>query len=283
MKTSLPLPIIAFLLSVLSACSSISRNETYTEMPLQILKNLKYGTDPSQTFDLLMPVERTEKTKVIIFLHGGSWKKGDKSDYTPALRLFAQRGFVIVNMNYRLADKDKNKFPAQMDDITSAIHMLEKMANEWGIPMNSIGLAGHSAGAHLALLYSYNFNTTGKIKAVAALAPVSDLVAAGRSANKTYISPIVNFLGKKFTQDSTLWATASPYWMATSTSVPTILFHGTIDKIVPFSQSEKLDERLESLKVPAKLIKYNAGHVWMGNDLANTRENFIKWMDMYLH
>ncbi|MOA07389.1 Acetyl esterase [compost metagenome] len=252
-------------------------------MPLQVIEDVAYGNDPEQRLDILMPKERSQHTKVLIFLHGGSWKRGDKSDYNSALRSFAQRGIAIVNMNYRLAEKNKNKFPAQMDDITKAIDFLVSKANDLSIDMTTIGLAGHSAGGHLALLYSYHFNTSGRVKAVAALAPVSDLAEAGRSDRSDYLSPIINFLGKKFKQDSILWIQASPYWMATKLSVPTILFHGTEDKVVPYNQSVKLEKRLQELKVPTKYIEYDAGHVWLGSDLVDTRENVIKWMNTYVN
>ncbi|POY36928.1 hypothetical protein C3K47_07640 [Solitalea longa] len=282
MKKSLLL-FVLFLLSLqLGSCSQVSRSNMTSDKPLQIVENLSYGKDPEQKLDILMPTQRTQQTKVIIFLHGGSWKKGDKSDYTPALKAFAERGLVVVNMNYRLAEKNKNKFPAQMEDISEAIAMLDHKAKDLGFNLTSVGLAGHSAGAHLALLYSYHFNKTGKVKAVAALAPVSDLTEAARVGSSAYLNPIVNFLGKKFMQDSTLWIAASPYWMVTAAAVPTLLFHGTEDKVVPCNQSAKLEERLECYNIPSKFIKYDAGHVWLGADLRDTRENVIKWMNTYV-
>ncbi|MNY59415.1 Prolyl oligopeptidase family protein [compost metagenome] len=71
--------------------------------------------------------------------------------------------------------------------------------------------------------------------------------------------------------------------MATKLAVPTILFHGTEDRVVPYNQSVKLEKRLQELKVPSKFIEYDAGHVWLGADLADTRENVIKWMNMYVN
>lgn len=283
MKAILHLSPLLLLLSVFVSCSRIGRSNAASDMPLQVIEDVAYGNDPEQRLDILMPKERSQHTKVLIFLHGGSWKRGDKSDYNSALRSFAQRGITIVNMNYRLAEKNKNKFPAQMDDITKAIDFLVSRASDLSIDMTTIGLAGHSAGGHLALLYSYHFNKSGRVKAVAALAPVSDLAEAGRSDRAEYLNPIVNFLGKKFKQDSILWIQASPYWMATKLAVPTILFHGTEDRVVPYIQSVKLEQRLQELKVPSKFIEYDAGHVWLGSDLADTRENVIKWMNMYLN
>ncbi|MCO4293364.1 alpha/beta hydrolase [Solitalea sp. MAHUQ-68] len=283
MKTPLHLSPLYLSFFLMSSCSQMSRTDATSEMSVQIVENLSYGNDPEQKVDILLPSMRNDQTKVMLFLHGGSWKKGDKSDYTPALKAFAQRGFVIVNMNYRLAEKNKNKFPVQMDDITAVINMLDKRSHEWGFGLKNIGISGHSAGAHLALLYSYHFNKTGKVKAVAALAPVSDLTDAGRLGNAEYQNPIANFLGKKFLQDSTLWAAASPYWMVTAGAVPTLLFHGTEDRVVPINQSAKLEKRLESLNVPSKFIKYDAGHVWLGADLRDTRDNVIKWMNTYLN
>jgi acetyl esterase/lipase len=283
MKAYLRLPFLAFLVISLASCSRIGRSDVKPELPIQQLDNIAYGSDPAQKFDLMLPKERTANTKVLIFLHGGSWRKGDKSDYRPILRYFVERGFAVVNMNYRLAEKNKNKFPAQIDDIASVISYITKKSHELGISTNNIGLAGHSAGAHLALLYSYEYNDLKRIKAVAALCPPSDFVSAGRSNIQSFQEPIYNFLGKKFSQDSTLWVKASPYWQATSSSIPTILFHGFDDKVVPFMQSERLEERLTQLKVPSKFIKYDAGHIWLGSDLTDTRENVVNWFNTYLN
>ncbi|SMO56221.1 alpha/beta hydrolase [Solitalea koreensis] len=282
MKAYLRLPFLTFLVISLASCSRIGRQDVKPELPIQQLDNIAYGADPEQKFDLMLPQERNTNTKVLIFLHGGSWRKGDKSDYRPILRYFVERGFAVVNMNYRLAEKNKNKFPAQIDDISAVINYITSRSHELGISTNNIGLAGHSAGAHLALLYSYEYNTLKKIKAVAALAPPSDFVLAGHSKIKSYQEPIYNFLGKAFLQDSTLWIKASPYWQVSTTSVPTILFHGSEDKVVPFLQSQRLEERLTQMKVPSKFITYDAGHVWLGSDLTDTRENVVTWFNTYL-
>jgi arylformamidase len=87
---------------------------------------------------------------VMIFVHGGAWSLGDKSQVDLKPDFFVQSGFVFVSVNYRLSPA--YPFPAQAEDVASAVAWVHNnIANYGGDPAKMI-LMGHSAGAHLVAL-----------------------------------------------------------------------------------------------------------------------------------
>jgi len=103
---------------------------------------------------------------VIILIHGGGWSTGDKATFSESLNFFADNGYACVTMNYRLADEEGIKLTQMLDDIASIINFISIKSVEWKISNDLFALAGHSAGGHLALLYSYLKNNNNKIKTV---------------------------------------------------------------------------------------------------------------------
>lgn len=89
---------------------------------------------------------------LIIYVHGGGWQHGDKSDWTRmvGIRELMARGFVVATVDYRLAPQFR--FPAQLEDVREAIRYLCANAARYGIDPQRVGLMGDSAGGHLVAL-----------------------------------------------------------------------------------------------------------------------------------
>ena len=99
--------------------------------------------------DIYMPKGKTN-SPVLFFIHGGSWRSGDRSNYPPLGNRFARAGYVTVVPSYRLAPK--NPHPAQIEDVAAAFAWAVQHVAEHGGDTNRIFVAGHSAGGHLAAL-----------------------------------------------------------------------------------------------------------------------------------
>ncbi len=150
------------------------------------LLDVAYGNDPLQRMDVYLPTNRTLETPVIVFIHGGSFIEGDKGDFSSMVRELVRNDFAVVNMNYRLVDgtgldrspvQRRNsaiKVKDQVSDVALVVDEVLKQAGSWHVSKDRVGLAGHSAGATLALLYSYDEQNTQKVKAVANLAGALD-------------------------------------------------------------------------------------------------------------
>jgi arylformamidase len=87
---------------------------------------------------------------VVIWIHGGAWKFGDKASVQKKPKAFNEQGYVLVSINYRFHPVVTYK--EQAGDIARAIHWVHEHARDHGGDPNRVFLMGHSAGAHLAAL-----------------------------------------------------------------------------------------------------------------------------------
>jgi acetyl esterase/lipase len=114
--------------------------------------NIKYGVTDQETADLYLLNKGVNP--VVVFIHGGAWQAGDKSNYAGSdAEMFAMAGFNVVSINYRLANyADRTtQWNAQLQDVQLAIRWLRQNANRFQIDPTRIGALGESAGGHLAL------------------------------------------------------------------------------------------------------------------------------------
>lgn len=108
--------------------------------------------------DLYRPSGTDDLLPVIISVHGGGWVYGDKEVYQFYCMSLAQRGFAVVNFNYRLAPS--GKYPAQLEDTNMVVNWVLENADQYKLDTDNIFMVGDSAGAHLAALYcSFCTNT----------------------------------------------------------------------------------------------------------------------------
>jgi acetyl esterase/lipase len=98
---------------------------------------------------------------VLIFIHGGEWTKGDKKEISCKPKFFNEHGVVFVSVNYRLSPKDRH--PAQVDDVATAIAWVHAHAAQYGGDGNKIVIMGHSAGCHLATLVALDPRPLAKV------------------------------------------------------------------------------------------------------------------------
>lgn len=119
--------------------------------------DIRYANTPgvdatSQSLDVYAPTD-AKNTAVIVFIHGGGWQNGDKSNpgvgSQPAAHFCAQ-GFVFVSINYRLTPAGRH--PANIQDVAKAVAWVHAHIAELGGDPAEITIMGHSAGAHLAAL-----------------------------------------------------------------------------------------------------------------------------------
>jgi acetyl esterase/lipase len=91
-----------------------------------------------------------EKHPVVVWIHGGGWTKGDKGGLKQKPQAFADRGYVLVSINYRLLPEVSVR--VMMADVAKALRWIRDHATEHRGDPDSIAVMGHSAGAHLAAL-----------------------------------------------------------------------------------------------------------------------------------
>ncbi|MCH7407990.1 alpha/beta hydrolase [Belliella sp. DSM 111904] len=212
-----------------------------------------YGSHPRQAMDVYLPSGRSsEDTKVLVWIHGGAWTDGDKSEFVAFKERFEQsfEGYAFVSLNYRLfnINTGSNRFPNQEEDVLEAIAYIKTNASKWGVAPEIV-IAGASAGGHLALLHAYKNNTDRSVKAVLAFFPPTDFPSFhGFNLITTLLIEALH--GGSPTNQAQRYIDSSPVNHIENTSVPTVFFHGTADNVVPIQQSQLLEQTLKNNNVP---------------------------------
>ena len=204
-----------------------------------VTETVAYGDDVQQQVD----VTRRDEAKdlpVVIFLHGGVWQLGDRSQYRNVGVAFAARGFVSVVASYRLAPK--YRWPAPADDAAAIVALAKKNAGRWGGDPSQIFVVGHSAGAQLAMVLLYDgrfLQTQGltpkDLRGVVNLSGVFDL----RSA---------------LDEDQVVLRAASPLDIAKKTGTPLLFITGPDDYLAMQRQTEAMTRALALLGEDAPVV-----------------------------
>jgi acetyl esterase/lipase len=123
--------------------------------------------------DLFLPVESPRRPPVIVWVHAGGWRFGSRHLAPDLSRFFAERGFAMVTIDYRLTRHAT--FPAQLEDVKTALAWLRRSADTYGFDADGLGLWGSSAGAHLSALVAF----TARGASAADVHPLPRAVVAG--------------------------------------------------------------------------------------------------------
>lgn len=233
-----------------SACST----EPDIDPDFLVAKDLldeSYGSDPKQNMDVYLPAGRSQSdTPLLIYIHGGGWIDGDKSEFLQVKTILENEfpGYAFVSLNYRLFDfvTSKNGILDQEQDIITAIDYIESQLSEWNISDDFV-ISGASAGGHLALLHAYK-NNTSDLKAAVVFFPPTELTELYTFNNITALG-LTALLGGTPTSANPNYVNASPITHIDPSDVPTIFFHGDLDTVVPISQSQILEQKLQSENV----------------------------------
>jgi acetyl esterase/lipase len=247
------------------AQTDMGQGSTSTEAA--ILYDQAYGTDRWQKMDIYMPANRNDSTVVMIIVHGGAWVRGDKSEFNPYVSALQRLlpNYAFVNINYRLFRNGKNGFPAQEEDMKSAVLYLEKRLDELELPKRIV-LLGASAGGHLALLQAYKNAGTIRPAAVISLFGPTDMLDLYNNSSNPDVAPMLtSLLGTTPAEDPDVYRRSSPVEYVTSSSPPTLLLQGGRDRMVHEGQAKILKKKLDSLNVINELKIYpDEGHGWTG-------------------
>lgn len=255
------------LLLFATACSEkdIGPSEDHENQSLtEIHKNLTYGADPMQTYDLYLPANRSSSTtKVLVFIHGGGWIQGDKKDMREYIPLIQEThpNHAIVNLNYRLAvPPSRAAFPNQFLDLDLALQHIAQQAKEYGI-YPEFGLIGASAGGHLALQYDNFYDKYDQVKMVCSIVGPTNLKDPFYSENPDFFFALDMLVDESAYPGVSDYAKAvSPAYLVNSNSSPTILFYGDDDLLVPISNGTFLKAKLDAAGIINSLTIYEGGH-----------------------
>jgi acetyl esterase/lipase len=249
-------------------------SETVTPIEAGTYKDMSYGNDPAQKFDICVPQTTATRLPLIIVVHGGAWSAGDKGDFSPISSFLADQGFVVINTNYRLLPAFS--YPAPLEDFQMLLQWVNENSVRYRIDVTRIGMTGHSAGGHLIALY--------------ALTQDQNYVAGGSTLPKVYaIAPMaggftlegINTSDPRREDTIIEWLrTANPqslglpiYQVDSSDNATFLLLHGAEDVNAPPQQSILLYQELTAHGVPAELKIYpGRTHLTLVSGIQNNDE-----------
>jgi len=237
-----------------------SQELTLPQRGAESLKDIEYAQVDGQSLrlDIYMPQQQTTPPPLLVWIHGGGWRNGDKSaSVNPVFKRLAKEGYATAYINYRLGGLDSH--PKQIQDVKGAIRWLRANADTYGYDATRIGVGGGSAGGHLALLAGLSGgvdalegNVGGNLEYSSRVQAVVDLF--GPSELQLYADESTSFSRNKSAE---LLLSASPLSYLTTDDPPIIIFHGSEDNVVPVSQSIYLNEQYQSKGLESSLYIIN--------------------------
>ncbi len=208
---------------------------------------------------------------LVVLIHGGGWCMGTRKEFADAQTGLATGGFATASVQYRLTPK--HKFPAQLDDVISAIQFLAANKQKYRIDPDRVGLLGGSAGGHLSLLAGFTPGEGYKVRAIVNVCGPTDLrnfksTEAGdtvlKAGAKRDSSGLLEDLLGTADRKADIYARASPITLVRKDVPPVLTLHGTQDDLVPISQAEGLHAALKKAGASERLIRIEGG----GHDFA---------------
>jgi acetyl esterase/lipase len=239
---------------------------------------------------------------LLIYIHGGGFMTGGPRrsgaflDWPNVLAAIAEQGYVVAAVSYRFSSEAP--FPAQIQDVKSAIRWLRVNAAKYNIDPQRAMTWGQSAGGHLAAMAAVSCHVPGMEPAPRVVAPghpaaeVQDSAPAGFDEASDCVqgavvwygifdfatqpqmasrpNPLLGCGGSAPCSKETL-AAASPVTYVTEQTPPFLILHGTEDKVAPIAQSEELYDLLRSKGVKTEFIKVpGVGHSLLGKTAEET-------------
>ncbi|MDF1810573.1 MAG: alpha/beta hydrolase fold domain-containing protein [Verrucomicrobiales bacterium] len=138
-----------------------NRGDNKPQNPRQQKQSIKpthadvaYGDHPQQKFDLWLakPAVEGEPTPLCIFIHGGGFRSGDKSQaQARIIQRYLDKGISYAALNYRLTNGGEFAYPVPMMDSARGLQTIRSRAAEWNIDPEKIACHGGSAGAGISL------------------------------------------------------------------------------------------------------------------------------------
>lgn len=246
--------------------------------------------------DLYHPDTGTGPAPVVIYIHGGGWTGGDKSDgagmlFTQPLR---ENGYLVAAINYRLAPT--YPFPAPIEDVKCAVRHLRANAEKYNLDPNRIGVLGGSSGGHLASLLGLADESAGwdvgqfedqssHVDAVVDLWGPADLTRFDYNPSREVYKTV---FGAENPQDPIL-EKYNPVTYISPDDPPFLILHGEDDETVPPIQSQIFFDQLKAAGVPVELVMVkNAAHSLRPTSgrlkpgLSELRQMVVGFFDQYL-
>ena len=291
---------IKYLLNIILISTLISQDTRYIDEvfeDVEITQDVVYGNAPDLPFiflfewntvdidldmDIYEPANDTESQRpVIIFLHPGAFFSGsnESDDMVTLSNSAAKRGYVAISANYRLGLNIVSTYSGEravyrgVQDASALVRYLREHHEELRIDPDNIFIWGSSAGSFIGLHLAYSDDSE-RPESTYGGGSDPDLGCIDCEGNN------YNHSSKPNALVSCWGAIGDLDWINSEDNVPTIMFHGTSDLVVPYDYglpftinialpivhgSSQIYNRLESLNIESQIyLEQNEGHEYWG-------------------
>ena len=238
-----------------------------------IIRDVEYARvgERSLKFDLHVPHGKL-RAPLIVWVHGGAWRSGSKSN--PPLAKLVEEGYAVASVDYRLSTEAK--FPAQIHDLKAAIRFLRGHGGQWSLPLQKILVAGDSAGAHLAALVGVSNghaelegqvgndrNQSSDVQGIVSFYGAANLTTILKQSTPhgldVRVPALALLLGGQPEDVPELARLASPVFHVDPNDPPLLLLHGDQDPQMPINQSHELYGAYKKAGAPAQFEVVHGG------------------------
>lgn len=258
--------VLAFLLV---CCGTILQSEAAQPRPAQnvdVTRDVAYGRagERSLKLDIYQPkTPAADRLPVIVWIHGGGWRGGNKSSGGRLTALVGTGNYVGVSVGYRLSGEAI--WPAQIHDCKAAIRWVRANADKHGIDPDRIGVWGSSAGGHLVSLLGTSSDIeelegdcgtpdiSSRVTCVVDFCGPTDMVVFRHSAADLL------FGSKSVDERQAEAKVASPAAHVSKDDPPILIVHGTKDGTVPIEQADLFNEKLKECDVDVTFVRIEGG------------------------
>ena len=231
---------ITFLLFIFLAVASFAQEKPFDELEgaaIHVYKTI-------DGFDLKLSVVYPEDYKkgktypAIVFFFGGGWRGGNVHQFEQHCHYLVSKGMIAMTANYRVESRNNSTPFDAVEDAKSAIRWIRQHAKVLGVKKNKLVAAGGSAGGHLAACTAIipGFESGTEYQKI-----------SSKPNAMVLFNPVVNTSSARFKDrfgDQSV--TISPVDFIVSKLPPTLIFHGTDDKTVPFETITDFQSKMET-------------------------------------
>lgn len=288
--------IFSVIISILVLFSSLSSGGGTQPLDEKAVR-VHYADEAHTYYDMFIPENPARSEEVILLIHGGAWMMGDQTMFERNAKEATEKcKCVSVTVDYSTLTEGANALDMENEILLAVQSVKDELASR-GIRAKRMAVVGHSAGAHLALLYSYKHYTDSPIDIafVMANSAPSDFFDADGKGNTTleqsrYLltsflagQPVLpKFIDKAQDRINEI----SPINYVSPSVPPTFLVHGDADEIVPYSNSVNLYNKLKENHVKCEFLTYPNGDHFLSNDPESDYKRadyFMKFAELYLY
>jgi acetyl esterase/lipase len=247
-----------------------SKRERAVSIPAgaEVVRNIAYGTDPAQRFDIYLP-KGVRRAPVFFFVHGGGWANGDKTN--PGIEnkvdFWLAKGYAVISANYRMLPKAGPLLQAR--DVAQAVAVAQRRAGEWKLDPAHFVLVGHSAGAHLVALLGADPQMLADAGAQRPLGVVSLDSGALDVPALMGMPRLPKLYRDAFGDDRSYWVATSPQHQLGRAALPMLIVCSSERRFPasPCDEGRKLARKAAQLNVRMEVLPQPMSHAEINREL----------------